>query len=79
MTNVLKKMLGRKAKPESVEKKPEPTSERTIPPHVVACKVCSGTGLVEGETCWQCKGSGRVIVSHEVKTFVSAFVPEVVV
>lgn len=76
MTNVLKKMLGRKAKSEPVEKKPEPTNERTIPPHVVACKVCSGTGLVEGETCWQCKGSGRVIVSHEVKTFVSAFVPE---
>ena len=64
MTNVLKRMLGRKAKQELVEKKPEPTSERIIALHVV------------GETCWQCNGSGRVIVSHEVKTFVSAYVPE---
>ena len=78
MTNVLKRMLGRKAKQELVEKKPEPTSERTIAPHVVVCKVCSGTGKLEGETCWQCNGSGRVIVSHEVKTFVSAYVPEIV-
>ena len=76
--NMLNRFLGKKKKQEPVEKKQEPTSERTIPPHVVVCKVCSGTGKLEGETCWQCNGSGRVIVSHEVKTFVSAYVPEVV-
>lgn len=51
--------------------------ERTIPPHVVACKVCGGRGLTDlDEECPQCKGSGRVIVSHEVKTYITAFVPE---
>ena len=30
----------------------------------------------EGATCPQCKGSGRVIVSCEVTTYVSAYVPE---
>lgn len=53
-----------------------PKRERTIPPHIVACKVCGGTGVKDGATCPQCKGSGRVIVSCEVTTFVSAYVPE---
>lgn len=50
--------------------------ERTIPPHIVACKICGGKGTRDGATCPQCKGSGRVIVSCEVTTFVSAYVPE---
>lgn len=50
--------------------------ERTIPPHIVACKVCGGRGVTGGEICPQCKGSGRVIVSCEVTTYVSAYVPE---
>lgn len=50
--------------------------ERTIPPHIVACKVCEGKGTKDGATCPQCKGSGRVIVSCEVTTYVSAYVPE---
>lgn len=53
-----------------------PKRERTIPPHIVACKVCEGRGTKDGATCPQCKGSGRVIVSCEVTTYVSAYVPE---
>ena len=50
-----------------------PKRERMIPPHIV---VCEGKGTKEGATCPQCKGSGRVIVSCEVTTYVSAYVPE---
>ncbi|MBU9059499.1 MULTISPECIES: hypothetical protein [Parabacteroides] len=50
--------------------------KKTIPPHIVACKVCGGKGTKDGATCPQCKGSGRVIVSCEVTTYVSAYVPE---
>ncbi|RLT71270.1 molecular chaperone DnaJ [Parabacteroides sp. CH2-D42-20] len=49
---------------------------RTIPPHVVACKVCDGRGIIDGHICEQCKGSGRVIVTCDVVTYVMAFVPE---
>ena len=55
---------------------PAPKRETTIPPHIVVCKVCEGKGMNEGVTCPQCKGSGRVIVSCEVTTYVSAYVPE---
>lgn len=55
---------------------PTPKRERTIPPHIVACKVCEGKGTKDGAVCPQCKGSGRVIVSCEVTTYVSAYVPE---
>lgn len=51
-----------------------PKREKKIPPHIVACKVCEGEK--DGTTCPQCKGSGRVIVSCEVTTYVSAYVPE---
>ena len=54
---------------------PEPTHERTIPPHIVVCRVCGGKGETDGTVCPQCQGSGRVIVSHEVKTFVTAYIP----
>ena len=50
--------------------------ERTIPPQIVACKVCGGKGIKEGTICPQCKGSGRVIVSCEVVTYVTAYQPE---
>ena len=53
-----------------------PKRERIIPPHIVVCKVGEGKGTKEGATCPQCKGSGRVIVSCEVTTYVSAYVPE---
>lgn len=53
-----------------------PKREKTIPPHIVVCKICEGKGVKEGTTCPQCKGSGRVIVSCEVTTYVSAYVPE---
>lgn len=55
---------------------PAPKRERRIPPHIVACKVCEGKGMKDGTACPQCKGSGRVIVSCEVTTYVSAYVPE---
>ena len=53
-----------------------PKREKLIPPHIVVCKVCEGTGTKNGMVCLQCKGSGRVIVSCEVTTYVSAYVPE---
>lgn len=56
--------------------RPAPVREKTIPPHIVACKVCEGKGMKDGAACPQCKGSGRVIVSHEVTTYISAYVPE---
>lgn len=53
-----------------------PKREKTIPPHIVACKVCEGKGTKDGDTCPQCKGSGRVIVSCKVTTYVTAYTPE---
>nr|DAO56117.1 MAG TPA: TRYPTOPHAN RNA-BINDING ATTENUATOR PROTEIN-INHIBITORY PROTEIN REGULATION, ANTI-TRAP [Caudoviricetes sp.] len=49
---------------------------KTIPPHVVACKVCEGRGNMDGRICEQCKGSGRVIVTCDVTTYVMAYTPE---
>ena len=57
---------------------PEVRREKTVPPHIVACKVCGGTGRIDGEICSQCKGSGRVIVSCEATIYVTAFVPETI-
>ena len=53
-----------------------PKREKTIPPHIVVCKVCEGIGTKNGMVCPQCKGSGWVIVSCEITTYVSAYVPE---
>ena len=53
-----------------------PKREKTIPPHIVVCKVCEGIGTKNGMVCPQCKGSGRVIVSCEITTYVSAYVSE---
>lgn len=55
---------------------PAPKREKTIPPHIVACKVCEGKGTKDGATCPQCKGSGRVIVSCEVTTYIVAYEPK---
>ena len=55
---------------------PAPKREKTIPPHIVACKVCEGKGVKDDAVCPQYKGSGRVIVSCEVTTYISAYVPE---
>lgn len=46
--------------------------EITRPPKVALCRICQGTGKVEGDTpkerhtCLQCEGSGRVTVSCEM-------------
>ena len=80
MNSILDRFKRKQAKqpavsqPASVE--PSPKRERTIPPHIVACKVCEGKGMIDGGACPQCKGSGRVIVSCEVTTYISAYVPE---
>lgn len=80
MNNILERFRRKQAKqpeaPKPARVEPSPKRERTIPPHIVACKVCEGKGVEDGETCPQCKGSGRVIVSCEVTTYVSAYVPE---
>ncbi len=73
MNNLFDKFKKQRRRPAPQE--PEPTHERTIPPHIVACRVCGGKGETDGTVCPQCQGSGRVIVSHEVKTFVTAYIP----
>ena len=74
MGNILSRLMPKKAmemrEPQGVKR------TKTIPPHVVACKVCDGRGIVDGHICEQCKGSGRVIVTCNVVTYVMAFVPE---
>ena len=39
---------------------PAPKREKTIPPHIVVCKVCEGKGMNEGVTCPQCNVSAYV-------------------
>ena len=74
----MRNLLGRFKKKSELRQpeSPAPKREKKIPPHIVACKVCEGRGEKDGATCPQCKGSGRVIVSCEVTTYVSAYVPE---
>ena len=63
MNSILDRFKRKQAKqpavsqPASVE--PSPKRERTIPPHIVACKVCEGKGMKDGVACPQCKGSGH--------------------
>lgn len=49
--------------------------KRLIPPRVTVCSKCSGTGSDMGVMCAQCEGSGRVIVSSDVVTFITAYKP----
>ena len=69
-------ILDRFRKPKETQEPKGRKRTRTIPPHVVACKVCDGRGIIDGHICEQCKGSGRVIVTCDVVTYVMAFVPE---
>lgn len=74
---VLLKMMSSKTKAEEVKKKGDGypcRREKTVPPHVAVCRVCGGK--VDGCGCKQCKGSGRVIVSSEVVTYITAYDPE---
>lgn len=76
---VLLKMMSSKTKAGEVAKKEDGypcRREKTVPPHVAVCRVCGGKGKVDGCGCKQCKGSGRVIVSSEVVTYVTAYDPE---
>ena len=75
MNNILNKFRRKSAELVKTES-PALKREKTIPPHIVVCKVCEGKGRKEGAICPQCKGTGRVIVSCEVTTYVSAYVPE---
>lgn len=76
MMNSILNRLKRKADRPNKTDELLPKRERMSQPHIVVCKVCEGKGTKEGATCPQCKGSGRVIVSCEVTTYVSAYVPE---
>ena len=76
---VLLKMMSSKTKAGEVKKKEDGhpcRREKTVPPHVAVCRVCGGKGKVDGCGCKQCKGSGRVIVSSEVVTYITAYDPE---
>ena len=76
---VLLKTMSSKTKAEEVKKKEDGypcRREKTVPPHVAVCRVCGGKGKVDGCGCKQCKGSGRVIVSSEVVTYITAYDPE---
>ena len=49
--------------------------EKTVAPHIVACKICEGIGVMNGSECDQCKGSGRVIVTSQVTIYITAYKP----
>lgn len=79
MSSILSKFKARTVKAQKAAEEPDYRNikrERTIAPHVVVCKVCEGTGMKDDRTCPQCDGSGRVIVTCEVTTYVTAYVPE---
>ena len=63
MNNLFDKFKKQRHRPAPQE--PEPTHERTIPPHIVACRVCGGKGETDGTVCPQCQGSGRVARSKD--------------
>lgn len=53
------------------------------PPKVALCKVCKGSGQVEGDTqdehhtCYQCEGSGRITVSCEMILDIRPYKPKI--
>lgn len=49
MNNLFDKFKKQRRHPAAQE--PEPTHERTIPPHIVACRVCGGKGETDGTIC----------------------------
>lgn len=56
MNSILERFKRRQVKqPEAsqpaIVEKFSPKRERTIPPHIVACKVCEGKGVKDGEAC----------------------------
>lgn len=58
---------------------PMKSSVRYVPTKVAVCKECEGKGVVYTDgcpcTCPSCNGSGRVKVTCQVISTVSAFVP----
>ena len=50
--------------------------KRIIPPRIAICKVCGGKGTKDNCTCSQCNGSGRVIVSFDVMSYIAPYHPE---
>lgn len=47
--------------------------DKVIEDRLCICRKCNGTGEVDGKKCDQCEGTGRVIVSREVKTTIRPF------
>ncbi|MFI3322448.1 MAG: hypothetical protein R3Y50_07990 [Rikenellaceae bacterium] len=47
--------------------------ERILPPRVTSCKMCDGAGYVAGHVCTQCNGTGRVVVTSEVITYIKPY------
>lgn len=62
----------KKYKPQNRGKK----LERITSPRITCCKLCDGTGKIDGGNCLQCEGSGRVIVTSEVVTYINAYKPK---
>lgn len=52
------------------------TVTKHIDEHLCVCRYCNGTGKINGEKCRRCDGSGRVVVSSDVTTYVRPFNPE---
>lgn len=57
MSNILNKFRRKPAEPAKTES-PAPKREKTIPPHIVVCKVCEGKGTKEGATARSVKVPG---------------------
>lgn len=58
---------------------PKKSSVRYVPTRIAVCKECGGKGVVYEAgrpcTCISCNGSGRVKVTCQVISAVSAFIP----
>lgn len=47
---------------------------KTIPERICICRICGGSGkALNGDTCPQCEGSGRVVCTSEVVTYVRPY------
>ncbi len=74
ITAIIKSAKGDKSKPTDHEGK---RLEKIIPPRITTCKLCGGKGQIEGDVCVQCNGSGRMIVTSEIVTYIKPFEPQV--
>ncbi|MFR9546727.1 MAG: hypothetical protein SNJ29_14295 [Rikenellaceae bacterium] len=72
ITAIVKSTAESRVKPRDHEGK---RIEKIIPPRITSCKICGGTGQLNSGICCQCNGSGRVVVTSEIITYIKPFEP----